>query len=114
MRADKKYLYQLRTEPGVEGNPKGRNRRSVWTLTTKPFKGAHFAVMPEALVEPCVLAGSSSGDIVLDPFAGSGTVGVIALRHGRQFIGTELNPAYAAMARQRISASISKQFKLAA
>jgi len=58
--------------------------------------------MPEALVEPCVLAGSARGDTVLDPFAGSGTVGVVALRHGRNFIGIELNPDYAKMARERI------------
>ena len=79
-----------------------RNRRSVWTVTTKPFKGAHFAVMPEALVEPCVLAGSATGDTVLDPFSGSGTVGVVALRHGRNYIGCELNPDYAALSEARI------------
>jgi DNA modification methylase len=79
-----------------------RNRRSVWTIATKPYSGAHFAVMPEALVEPCVLAGSRLGDTVLDPFAGSGTVGVVALKHGRDFIGAELNPDYAAMAEARI------------
>jgi site-specific DNA-methyltransferase (cytosine-N4-specific) len=59
--------------------------------------------MPEALVEPCVLAGSQPGDTVLDPFAGSGTVGVVALRHGRNFIGTELNPDYAELCRDRIA-----------
>ncbi len=80
-----------------------RNRRSVWTIPTKPFPGSHFAVMPEALVEPCVLAGSRPGDLVLDPFTGSGTVGVVALKHGRDFIGTELNPEYAAMAHDRIT-----------
>jgi len=79
-----------------------RNRRSVWTITTKTFKGAHFAVMPEALVEPCVLAGSEIGDTVLDPFTGSGTVAVVALRHGRNFVGTELNLAYGEIARTRI------------
>ena len=79
-----------------------RNKRSVWTITTKPFKGAHFAVMPEALVEPCVLAGSREGDTVLDPFTGSGTVAVVAMRHGRNFVGTELNPDYAEIARERI------------
>jgi len=79
-----------------------RNRRSVWTITTKPFRGAHFAVMPEALVEPCVLAGSEIGDTVLDPFTGSGTVAVVALRHGRNFVGTELNLAYGEIARTRI------------
>lgn len=80
-----------------------RNKRSVWTINTKPFRGAHFAVMPEALVEPCVLATSRSGDIVLDPFTGSGTVAVVALRHGRNFVGTELNPKYAQIAQDRIS-----------
>lgn len=84
------------------GNANGRNRRSIWTITTKPFKGAHFAVMPEALVEPCVLAGSAAGDTVLDPFSGSGTVGVVALRHGRNYIGCELNPEYADLSRKRI------------
>jgi DNA modification methylase len=79
-----------------------RNKRDVWTINTKPFKGAHFAVMPEALVEPCILAGSKPDDLVLDPFAGSGTVGVVALRHGRNFVGTKLNREYAEIARQRI------------
>lgn len=83
-------------------NPAGRNKRTVWTITPKPFKGAHFAVMPPALVEPCILAGSRPGDLVLDPFNGSGTVGVVALTHGRRYVGVELNPEYAAMARGRI------------
>lgn len=80
-----------------------RNKRSVWTITTKPFAGAHFAVMPEALVDPCILAGSKMGDTVLDPFAGSGTVGVVAKRHARNFVGCELNPEYADIARARIA-----------
>lgn len=79
-----------------------RNKRDVWTIPTQPFAGAHFAVMPEALVEPCVLAGSESGDTILDPFMGSGTVGVIALKYDRKFIGVELNPEYAALAETRI------------
>jgi len=86
----------------MTSNPLGRNRRSVWSINTKPFKGAHFAVMPEALVEPCVLAGSAQGDTVLDPFMGSGTVAVVANRFGRNFVGTELNPAYAEIAKTRI------------
>jgi DNA modification methylase len=83
-------------------NPEGRNKRDVWFIPTASFKGAHFAVMPEALVEPCVLAGSKEGDIVLDPFTGSGTVGVVALKHGRNFLGVELNPEYAEIAHNRI------------
>jgi DNA modification methylase len=79
-----------------------RNKRDVWTIATKPYKGAHFAVMPEALVEPCVLAGSKVGDTVFDPFTGSGTVGIVALRHNRNFVGTELNPDYADLAFNRI------------
>lgn len=86
----------------MTSNAKGANRRSVWTIPTKPYAGAHFAVMPEALAEPCILAGSRPGDLVLDPFTGSGTVGVVALRHDRDFIGTELNPEYAALAEARI------------
>lgn len=82
-----------------------RNKRDVWTIATKPFKGAHFAVMPEALVEPCLLAGSRRGDLVLDPFTGSGTVAVVALKYERDFIGVELNPDYAEIANQRISDS---------
>jgi site-specific DNA-methyltransferase (cytosine-N4-specific) len=84
-----------------------RNKRSVWTLSTQPFKGAHFATFPEKLVEPCILAGCPAGGTVLDPFAGSGTVGVIALRHGRNFLGIELNPTYCEMAEARIEASLA-------
>jgi DNA modification methylase len=80
------------------------NKRSVWTIATQPFKEAHFATYPEKLVEPCILAGSKPGDMVLDPFVGSGTTGVAALRYGRDFVGIELNPEYAAMARRRIEA----------
>jgi DNA modification methylase len=84
-------------------NAATRNRRSVWMVTTEPFPEAHFAVMPQALVEPCILAGSGPRDLVLDPFAGSGTVGVVALRHGRRFLGIELNQQYVGMARRRIA-----------
>lgn len=92
------------TKSGNEYTDSGtRNKRSVWTVATKPFRGAHFAVMPEALVEPCILAGSQPGDIILDPFTGSGTVACVALRYDRQFIGTELNPEYVDIARRRIT-----------
>lgn len=80
-----------------------RNKRDVWTISTQGYSGAHFAVMPEALVEPCVLAGSRGGDTVLDPFMGSGTVGLVSLRYGREFIGVELNPEYAAIAKERMN-----------
>ena len=80
-----------------------RNRRSVWNIATRPFAGAHFATMPTDLVEPCVMAGSATGDTVLDPFAGAGTVGLVANRLGRAFVGVELNPQYAAIARERIT-----------
>lgn len=80
----------------------GRNKRTVWTVTTKPFSGAHFAVFPPDLIEPCVLAGCPEGGTVLDPFSGSGTTGMVALRHDRSYIGLELNPEYAEMSRNRI------------
>lgn len=80
----------------------GRNRRSVWEIATIPFKEAHFATFPEKLVEPCILAGTKQGDLVLDPFAGSGTVGVVARKLDRRFVGIELNPEYCEMARRRI------------
>jgi DNA modification methylase len=81
-----------------------RNLRSVWDLPTQPFKGAHFATYPEALVEPCILAGTEPGDLVLDPFCGSGTTGLVARRFGRSFLGFELNPEYADLARRRCAA----------
>lgn len=82
--------------------PNGRNKRSVWTVTTRPFKGAHFATFPPQLIEPCILAGSKEGDLILDPFLGSGTVAVVAVKHGRRWVGCELNPAYAEIAKSRI------------
>jgi DNA modification methylase len=81
-----------------------RNRRSVWTVATRPYKGAHFATFPPALIEPCILAGSRPGDIVLDPFMGSGTTAAVALQHGRQYLGCELNPEYGPLQQQRIDA----------
>lgn len=71
-----------------------RNKRDVWTIAPKPYSGAHFAVMPEALVEPCILAGCRRGGIVLDPFAGSGTVGRVSARLGRHAILCDLSLAY--------------------
>ena len=88
----------------MEGGTGGgmRNRRSVCTVATRPYKGAYFATFPPALIEPCILAGSRPGDIVLDPFMGSGTTAAVALQHGRQYLGCELNPEYGPLQDQRI------------
>jgi DNA modification methylase len=82
-----------------------RNKRSVWTVPTTPFREAHFATFPEALIEPCILAGSRNGDTVLDPFMGAGTTAVVCERLSRRWIGCELNPDYAAIAERRIRAT---------
>lgn len=90
---------------GVNSRPLLRNKRSVWSIATQPYKGAHFATFPEKLVEPCLLAGSAEGDTVLDPFAGSGTVGAVCARRHRHFVGVELSAAYCKLVRARISAA---------
>ncbi len=79
-----------------------RNKRSVWTVSTKPYKGAHFATFPTDLIEPCILAGAPAGGIVLDPFFGSGTTGQVSQALGRQFIGLELNEAYKPLQDERL------------
>jgi DNA modification methylase len=83
-----------------------KNKRSVWTVATRPYKGAHFATFPPALIEPCILAGSRIGDIVLDPFMGSGTTAQVAMQHGRQYLGCELNPTYKDLQEERIQTQI--------
>ena len=85
------------------GRGPDRNRRDVWTIATRPFNGAHFAVMPPELVKPCILAGCPKGGVVYDPFTGTGTVGEQALLLGRDFEGSEINPDYHAIAEHRIS-----------
>jgi len=87
---------------GSAGNNGKRNKRSVWTVTTKPFKGAHFAVFPMDLIEPCVLAGCPEGGTVLDPFGGSGTTGLVAQNNNRNAILLELNPEYIEIAELRL------------
>lgn len=80
-----------------------RNRRSVWTVATKPFKEAHFATFPPDLIEPCILAGSRPGDLVLDPFGGAGTTAFVARRHERASIYIDLNPEYMQIAKTRLA-----------
>lgn len=87
---------------GALMNERGRNKRDVWSINTQGYGEDHFAAYPEALVEPCVLAGSKMGDVVFDPFLGRGTTGVVAVRLGRRFLGVELNPNYAELARRNI------------
>ncbi len=99
--------HDLRTREGLKRGvlvKDRRNRRSVWTIPSEPYLDAHFAVMPTALVEPCVLAGSAVGDVVLDPFMGSGTVAQVAQALGRSWVGCELNPEYHAMIARRTRA----------
>lgn len=79
-----------------------RNKRDVWTVATRPIKDAHFATFPEALIEPCILAGCRPGGVVLDPFFGSGTTGRVAVKHGRGYIGIELNPEYIDIEKKRL------------
>ena len=95
------------------GDPEGgRNKRSVWNVKVAKYKGAHFAVYPPALIEPCIKAGSAEGDTVLDPFSGSGTTGEVALQNGRNYLGIELNPDYAALSEKRISDAIGLMGKV--
>lgn len=89
---------------GMVGHPLGRNPGDVWTLASANFRGAHFATFPPALIERPLLAACPEGGVVLDPFFGAGTVGLVAERHGRDWIGIELNPAYAKLAEKRIAA----------
>ena len=90
--------------PGYYGNVAGRNRRTVWTVATQPYSGAHFATFPPKLIEPCVLAGCPEGGMILDPFGGAGTVGLVALRHRRSATLIELNPTYCELISNRCDA----------
>ena len=96
---------ESRTKSGNEytGGDGLANKRDVWTVATTPYKGAHFAVFPPKLIEPCILAGCPVGGVVLDPFGGSGTTGMVAQQHGRQAVLLELNPAYVDIAVGRIT-----------
>jgi DNA modification methylase len=101
-----------RQKEGVNSKTAGtgyRNKRSVWTVATKPFKEAHFATFPPDLIKPCILAGCPEGGVVLDPFMGSGTTGMVAAMYQRNFIGFELNPEYCKIAEKRIEPYLMQQ-----
>jgi DNA modification methylase len=99
--------------PGSQTYP-FRNRRSVWTVTTKPFKGAHFATFPSDLIEPCILAGAPVAGLVLDPFLGSGTTAMVAKKLGRSYVGIELNSEYLKLAHDRIDGASNQSQLIAA
>ncbi len=94
--------------------PNGRNCRSVWNINTQGFAGAHFATFPPKLVEPCIRASTQARDFVLDPFFGAGTVGLVAERLGRHYVGIELHPEYVALAANRLGADDKKIIRIAA
>ena len=93
----------LQPHSGLTKSYSKKNKRSVWSVNKKPYKGAHFATYPEELIEPCILAGSEKGDIVLDPFMGSGTTAAVAKKNSRAYIGCELHEEYASLQTARIS-----------
>ncbi len=98
-----------KAQPGVNSRPPEykvysgfRNKRSVWTIQSRPYKGAHFATFPEDLIRPCILASSRPGDVVLDPFGGAGTTAKVSIQHGRRAIAIEINPDYCRLIRERV------------
>lgn len=99
-----RYFYD---HEAVRG-PNGRNLRTVWNIHTEPYKEAHFATFPPALVEPCLRLATRPGDLVLDPFIGSGTTGLVAQKLDRRFVGVELNPEYIAIAERRLNGAVAR------
>ena len=93
----------LQPHSGLSKSYPTKNKRSVWSVTNKPYKGSHFAVFPPDLIEPCIKAGSEKGDIVLDPFMGSGTTAVVSKSLGRHYIGCELHEEYGKLIQKRLS-----------
>jgi DNA modification methylase len=96
-----KDMMQHNEREGRSGHGDKRNKRSVWSVSPKPFRGAHFATFPTELIMPCILAGCRPGGTVLDPFNGAGTTGLVSLSNGRQYVGIELNPEYASISMER-------------
>ena len=107
-----KYFYNHEAVKEVGLNGKLRNRRSVWNINTQPFPDAHFATFPPTLVEPCVLASTQPGDYILDPFFGSGTVGLVCIEQQRHYVGVELHSEYVAMAIQRLHTNQAQIIKI--
>jgi len=106
------YDYQAAKEPAANGGL--RNRRSVWSIHTQATEHVHYAVFPPALIEPCILSSTRPEDFVLDPFFGSGTVGLVCQKLDRRFVGIELNPAYADLAARRLETLMHKVVRLKA
>jgi site-specific DNA-methyltransferase (cytosine-N4-specific) len=106
---NEKYYYD-REATKEKSNGSTRYKRSVWSINTEPYKDAHFATFPPALVEPCILAGSKPEDFILDPFLGSGTVGLVAKKLNRKFVGIEINPEYIELAKKRTSLNYQPSF----
>ena len=102
-KSERYYFDHEAIREGCVSEEGSRNKRSVWTVATKPFKGGHVATFPPELIEPCVLAGSRKDDVVLDPFLGSGTTALVAKTLGRRYVGIEINPEYVSIAENRIS-----------
>ena len=105
-RTNGKYHNQgtgLQPHSGLTESYDKRNKRSVWSITNKPYRDAHFAVFPPDLIKPCILAGSEKGDIILDPFIGSGTTAMVAKELCRYYIGCELHEDYGKLIKNRVS-----------
>lgn len=103
-----RYFFDFEAIQEAAADGTKRRKRDVWTVNTAAYKGAHGAVFPPALIEPCILAGSRPCDIVLDPFIGSGTTASVAIQHGRRYLGCEINPDYEELQQQRISSIMNK------
>lgn len=109
-----KYFYDWQAVREPAGGRGLRNRRTVWHVNTKPFIGAHFATFPPDLIRPCIRASTEPGDYVLDPFFGSGTVGLVCQEESRQYVGIELNPDYVTLAIERLRGQDSNVIRIAA
>ena len=108
-----RYYYNHEAVKEIGTNGKLRNRRTVWSINTQPFSESHFATFPPNLIEPCIAASSKPGDYILDPFFGSGTVGLVCIQEQRGYVGIELNPEYVSIAATRLAAKEKRIIKVA-